>query len=214
MRIMPMNFRRIFLLAVLALLLACSETKRYQPLPPGTVVLALGDSVTYGTGARNGEQDFPTLLSQRSGWKVVNAGIPGDVSANGRTRVDQLLRDTGAVLVIVELGGNDLLRRVPEREVKENLRAILQSVKKSGAIPVLVAVPEFSIVLIGSLSDSSMYAELAKEEGVVLVEGVFSKVLSDATLRADRIHPNADGYREMADGIAKTLVKVGLLKEK
>ncbi|OGB23951.1 MAG: arylesterase [Burkholderiales bacterium RIFCSPLOWO2_02_FULL_57_36] len=199
-----------FVLLFSFLLAACKEAPRYQPAPAGTVVLAFGDSVTHGTGAGSSE-DYPTRLAQRSGWKVVNAGIPGDTAAAATSRIDALLRETNPAMVIVELGGNDFLRRRGESEVKEDLRTILRAVKKSGATPVLVAVPQFSITLVGGLSDAVIYADLAKEESVLLVEDVFSDVLSDASLRADRIHPNAEGYRKLADGIAKALDKAGLL---
>jgi acyl-CoA thioesterase-1 len=208
---MPIKLINWFFLILFAFLLAaCRETPKYQPLPPGTVVLAFGDSVTYGTGATPGE-DYPTRLAQRSGWKVINVGIPGDTAADAKSRIDALLKETKPALVIVELGGNDFLRRRAESEVKEDLRAMLRTIKKSGAAPVLVAVPQFAIVPVGSLSDSAIYADLAKEENALLVEGVFSAVLSDPSLRADRIHPNAEGYRRLADGIAKKLAKAGLL---
>ena len=208
MLIKPAN---VFVTVLFAMLLAaCKDAPKHQPLPPQAVVLAFGDSVTHGTGAKPGD-DYPTQLAQRSGWKVINAGIPGDTAAAAKSRIDALLQDVKPAMVIVELGGNDFLRRRAESEVKEDLRAILQAVKANGAAPVLVAVPQFAIVLVGSLSDSTIYADLAKEENVLLVEDVFSEVLSNAALRADRIHPNADGYRKLADGIAAALAKAGLL---
>jgi acyl-CoA thioesterase-1 len=208
------DLRSVFLAALLAFsLIACKETPKHEPLPAGTVVLAFGDSVTHGTGAGPSE-DYPTLLAQRSDWKVVNAGIPGDTALAARARIDTLLREVNPAMVIIELGGNDFLRRRPESEVKEDLRAMIRTVKKSGAVPVLVAVPQLAIVLVGDLSDSPIYAELAEEENVVLVEDVFSEVLSDPSLRADRIHPNAKGYGRLADGIAKTLSEAGLFVQR
>lgn len=194
------------------LLAACSDEPKYEALAPGALVLAFGDSVTHGTGAKEGE-DYPTRLAQRSGWDVVNAGIPGDTARPAKSRIDQLLQEVEPELVIVELGGNDFLRRHPVAEVKEDLRAILRAVKQSGASAVLVSVPELSVFRagIGSLSDSAIYAELAEEEKVLLVKDVFSSVLSDASLRADQIHPNAEGYRRLADGIAVALARAGLL---
>jgi acyl-CoA hydrolase len=144
---------------------------------------------------------------------VVNAGIPGDTARSAKSRIENLLQEIEPALVIVELGGNDFLRRYPDTEVKEDLRVILRAVKESGATAVLVGVPELSVFRagVGSLSDSAIYAELAKEEKVLLVNGVFSSVLSDAALRADQIHPNAEGYRKLADGIAAALTGAGLL---
>lgn len=210
------KFDRIsFCILLVFLLVACSDAPRYEALTPGTVVLAFGDSVTYGTGARRGE-DYPTRLARRSDWEVVNAGIPGDTAGAARSRIETLLKETDPALVIVELGGNDFLRRRSEKEVKEDLRAILQAVRTSGAIPVLVGVPELSIfrASIGRLSDFPIYGELAEEEGVLLLDSVFSGVLSDVSLRADRIHPNAEGYRVLADGIAEGLAEAGLLRSR
>jgi acyl-CoA thioesterase-1 len=203
-------FNALFAVLLSFMLVACKDAPLHQPLPAGSVVLAFGDSVTYGTGAAKGD-DYPMQLAQRSGWTVINAGIPGDTALAATSRIDTLLQETKPGMVIVELGGNDFLRRRAEIDVKEDLRTILQAVKKSGAIPVLVAVPQFAIVLVGSLSDSAIYSELAREENVVLVEDVFSEVLSAPSLRADRIHPNAEGYQSLAGGIAKRLNRVGLL---
>lgn len=206
-------FNAFFAVVFSVTLFACKDAPVYQPLPEGAVVLAFGDSVTYGTGAARGD-DYPTQLAQRSGWNVVNAGIPGDTALAAKTRIEGMLQETRPAMVIVELGGNDFLRRRAEIDVKEDLRAILRTVKKSGAVPVLVSVPQFAIVLVGSLSDAAIYRELAEEENVMLVEEVFSEVLSTPSLRADRIHPNADGYRKLADDIANQLSKSGLLAQR
>src|ERR1035437_4262498 len=167
---MQLNPARIFLIVLLGVLLgACkASSPKYEPFAPGAVVIAFGDSVTHGTGAKQGE-DYPARLAERSGWKVMNAGVPGDTAEAAKSRIDGMLRETSPALVIVELGGNDFLRRRADRDVKEDLREILRTARKSGAITALVAVPEFSLLGAGtgSLSDSAIYSELAKEEGVL-----------------------------------------------
>lgn len=193
---------------MLFMLQACSRTPTFAPLPVGSVVLAFGDSVTYGTGAASGE-DWPTLLAGMTGWRIENAGIPGDTAEAGKGRIKALLDEHRPALVIVEIGGNDFLRGRPAKVVKEDIRAILATIRQSGASAVLVAVPEAS--LLGAVtrrpSDASLYAELAKEEKVGLIADVFSDVLLQADLRADAIHPNAKGYRQMAAGMAAWLKK-------
>lgn len=206
------RLRLLVFLALLLLLTACSDSPpRYQPLAQDSVVLAFGDSVTHGTGAGEGE-DFPSLLAKATGWTVVNAGVPGDTASEARGRIAGLLQKHEPDLVIVELGGNDFLRRQPADQVKDHLREIITAVRRSGAVPVLIAVPEFSVfgASVGSLSDSSIYEELAEEERILLIDDIFSEVLSDESLRADPIHPNARGYRKMADGIAAALAEAGL----
>ena len=209
-----MHRRRFLALAsAAALLAACGRKPKLAALPAGSVVLAFGDSVTHGTGAAAGE-DWPARLSALTGWNVVNAGIPGDTAANGRERIGGLLDEHRPALVIVEIGGNDFLKRRPQAAVKEDLRAILAAVRGAGAQAVLVAVPELS--LLGAVtrkpSDAPIYAELAKEERVPVIADVFADVLGDAGLRADPIHPNAEGYRRMAAGLAEGLRETGLLR--
>lgn len=204
------------LLACLALAMAaCQRTSGYSPLPPDSLVLAFGDSVTYGTGAADVE-NYPSQLALISGWEVINLGVPGDTAQGAKGRIAEALDDTQPKLVIVEIGGNDFLMRHPEAQIKEDIRSILKVVKQAGVPVVLVATPRFSLVgaAIGALPDADLYAELAKEEGVLLVPDVFADVLSDPSLKSDQVHPNAAGYRKLAEGIASSLVKSGLLAKR
>jgi len=195
-------------------LVACDHSRRYSALPSGTSVLAFGDSVTYGTGAAK-DEDYPSKLAAISGWKIHNLGVPGDTSDGAKARLASAMDETQPKLVIVEIGGNDFLRRIPEAQVKENIRNILRMVKQAGVPVVLVSVPSFSIMgaAVGSLSDAELYEQLAKEEEVPLVPKVFAGILSDSSLKSDQIHPNAAGYRLMANSIAASLRKTGLLVE-
>lgn len=205
--------RRDFLLALSAawLFTGCGKKQKHSPLPTGAKVLAFGDSVTFGTGAALGE-DWPALLSGMTGWQVVNAGIPGDTAQAARTRIQGALDEHQPTLVIIEIGGNDFLRRRGSEHVKEDIRHLIRTSLGAGAKVVLIGVPELSLlaVVAGKPGDASIYAELAKEEGVVLIPEVFSKVLAQPELCADRIHPNAQGYRQMAHDIFASLREIGL----
>lgn len=211
----PSPFRRRLLqcCALLPLLAACGRKTKLAALPAGSTVLAFGDSVTYGTGAQPGE-DWPTLLAAATGWKIINAGVPGDTADAGKERIRGLLEAQRPALVIVEIGGNDFLRRRPAPVVKEDVRSIVRQSKVAGVQVVLVAVPELS--LLGALTrrpdDAALYAEIGRDEQVPVIADVFSDILGKPELCADQIHPNAAGYRKMAEGIAAALRGFGLLR--
>ena len=145
-------------LASLVLLGACGKTPKLPAIAPGQVVLAFGDSVTYGTGAAPGE-DWLKHLAAQTGWQIINAGIPGETAFAGKARIQALLDEHRPVLVIVEIGGNDFLRKRPSSDVRGDIRALLKSTKQSGAQLALVAVPEFSVlgIVAGKPSDSPIY---------------------------------------------------------
>jgi len=205
--------RRTFIgfLAISVLLGGCGKPLELPAIRPGATVLAFGDSVTFGTGAATGE-DWPTLLASKTGWRVENAGVPGDTAEAGKERIQGLLDEHRPTLVIIEIGGNDFLHQRPPKEVKEDIRRMIQAARKSGAQVVIVAVPEFS--LLGALtrkpSDAPIYRELGDEEKISVVSDVFAAILGQPDLCADQIHPNANGYVQMASGIHAYLKKVGL----
>ena len=212
---MPFDMRAagLCLLGFLLLLApGCGDETRLPPLQPGAVVLAFGDSITAGLGAGPGE-DFPARLAAATGWQVVNAGVSGDTAREARQRLAPLLAKWQPELVIVELGGNDFLRQAPAARVGGYLREIVRDAQAAGAGVALVAVPRLSLLRasVGALSDSPIYAEIAAEEGVILIPDVLADILSDAGLRADEIHPNAAGYRQLAAGIREALAARGLL---
>ena len=213
----PFRFLSVIVsIVVVALLVSgCGRGSAVTPLSAGSVVLAFGDSVTFGTGAGPGE-DYPSQLARISGWQLLNHGIPGDTAEAAKSRIGAAMEETRPAWVIVEIGGNDFLRRKSESEVKENVRAILQQIKQARIPVVLVATPRFSLAgaAFGSLPDAELYKALAKEEGVPLIPDVFADVLSKPDLKADPIHPNAAGYRVLAEGIAKGLVKAGYLAKR
>lgn len=208
-----MPSRRRLLLAVAGglALAACGRRRKMEGLPAGAVVLALGDSLTWGTGATP-ETSYPAVLAGLTGWQVVNAGVPGDTSAAALARLPALLQEHSPRLVIVGIGGNDFLRRLPPAETRDNIRRICRDAAASGAQVLLVAIPELSMLaaVARSLSDHPMYEELATELGVPLHEGGWAKVLGDPALRSDAIHANAQGYEAFARGLAARARELGL----
>ncbi len=182
-------------------------------LPAGSTVLALGDSITFGTGADSAAA-YPAQLAMLTGWNVINAGVPGDTAALAAERVPALLAEHKPALVIVSAGGNDFLRRVPATETEAALRRAIAASRDTGAQVLLVAVPQPSIgaALGAGLSDHPLYVRLADELKLPLHANGWAKVLGDDKQRADQIHANAAGYRAFAEGLAATLRSTGHLQ--
>ena len=201
--------------SLLAAIAGCGrkQAARAQLVPAGSTVLALGDSLTYGTGA-SPETAYPTVLAELSGWNVVNAGVSGNTSAQALERLPGLLAEHQPKLVIVSIGGNDFLRQLPEADTRANIIAICRQALGSGAQGLLVAVPKVSMVAaLGQMSDHPLYADIAAELNVPLQREGWSKVLGDSKLRSDAVHANAQGYVQFAHSLHSTAVAAGLLRQ-
>lgn len=195
------------------LAVACSKQAKYAVVPKDAIVLVLGDSLSFGTGAKEGE-NYPTLLAQTTGWKMINAGVPGNTSAGGLERLPLLLKEHQPLLLIVELGGNDFLHQLPTDQTEANLKAILALAKAQHIQTILVAIPELNALkaAIGNLADHAMYERIAKETATPLIADVFSDVLSDRALKADQIHPNATGYSKVSEKLYESLKELGFVR--
>ncbi len=193
------------LIAVLVLLASgCGQRAKLQPLAPDAVVLAFGDSLTYGTGA-NEQESYPAQLAGLIGRRVVREGVPGEVSATGLARLPAVLEQHQPKLLLLCHGGNDFLRRLPGAQAAENVRAMIRLAKSRGVEVVLIGTPEFSF----TVTPPAFYAEIAKEFRIPYEGDVLGKILRDGSLKADQIHPNAQGYRLMAERVHALLKKAG-----
>ena len=194
-----------------AALTACSKTAPHAALPEGSTILALGDSLTAGYGA-DAAAAYPAVLAGFTGWQVINGGVSGNTSAQALARLPALMRRQPQ-LVLVSIGGNDFLRKVPEADTRSNIRQIVQQIKAAGVPAVLVAVPYFTTgALFGRLSEHPMYEELAAELNVPLFKGAWAEVLGDKKLKSDQIHANAQGYRVFAEKMWAFLKQQGFAR--
>ena len=197
---------------LLVTLAGCGRDKKTaQPVPPGSTVLALGDSLTFGTGA-SAETSYPTVLAGLTGWNVVNAGVPGDTSAQALARLPALLAEHQPKLVIVSIGGNDFLRKLPESDTRTHVHAICKQSLAAGAQVLLVAVPRATVAAaLGQMTDHALYAEVAKDLKIPLQREAWGEVLAQPDLRADAVHANARGYAQFARSVQGTAAAIGLL---
>lgn len=178
-------------------------------------VLALGDSLFAGYGVEPG-QSYPARLeaalrARGINAKIVNAGVSGDTTAGGLQRLDFVLNGMNSppALVIVSLGGNDMLRGLPPAQTRQNLDELLTRLDRR-KVPVL---------LLGMLSApnwgadhakafNAIYPELAQKHGATLVPFFLQAVIDKPQLvQADRIHPTAQGIDAMVGATVEDVVK-------
>lgn len=200
----------ILLIIAIVLVAACSGKAKEEIVLPGSRVLALGDSLTEGAGVTP-EEAWPDLLARQTGWVVINGGVSGDTSFAALRRLPALLEDEHPVLVLVTLGGNDMLRHIPQQETIANLEKILTLIKAHGAKSVLLATPKPSIAgaVFRNLSVADFYRKVADAQRVPLIEDEIADVLSDPLMKGDPLHPNAAGHALLSKKIFKALKSIG-----
>jgi acyl-CoA thioesterase I len=169
----------------------------------GANVIAFGDSLTAGYGAKEGE-DYPSRLAALLGTTVINAGVSGDTTAAALARVQADVLEQNPRIVIVGLGGNDFMQGVPLSATENNLREIVRTIRGAGAMVVLLG---FRFPSLGA-SFEKMYERVAKEERCLLIPDLLDGILSNPSLKSDEIHPNARGYQMMAERVAGPVRKL------
>jgi lysophospholipase L1-like esterase len=190
---------------VLGLLLAaCAPDPTLPRLGPEDVVLAFGDSLTYGTGVRP-EESYPAVLAELIGRPVVPSGVPGETTAEALRRLPTALEAHQPRILLLVTGGNDFLRRVPRAESEANLRAMLALARARGVAVLLVGVPVPGFFA----GPPAFFEALAEAHGVPYEGEVLRQVLYDNRTKSDPIHPNALGYRRVAEALAASLREAG-----
>lgn len=179
------------------------------------VILFFGNSLTAGYGLRLSEA-YPAVIQQRldaegKNWQVVNAGVSGETTASGNTRVDWILESKVDIFVL-ELGGNDGLRGLPVSETYKNLQSIIDKVKaKSPEIKIILAGMQVPPNMGKTYTDefAAIYPRLARENNIRLIPFLLENVGGERHLNLeDGIHPTAEGQRLVADNVWAVLAEL------
>ena len=177
-------------------------------------ILFFGNSLTAGYGVDPSEA-YPALIQDKIdslglNYKVINAGVSGETTSDGNSRIDWILKQPIDIFVL-ELGGNDGLRGIPLSETKKNLQSIIEKVKAK--------YPDAKIILEGMQIPPNMgpaytskfkeiYPVLAKENNIALVPFLLKGVGGDPKLnQRDGIHPTAEGHKIVAENVWEVLFR-------
>jgi lysophospholipase L1-like esterase len=164
--------------------------------------VAFGDSLVQGVGASE-RHDFVSLLSERIGQPIINLGMSGNTTGDALARLPGVLA-LDPKIVIVLLGGNDFLRKVPIDTTFANLDTIVDAIHERGAAVLLLGVRG------GLLYDSydERFKDFARDHRTGFVPNVLQGLLGNSKLMSDGIHPNDIGYRLIADKVEPVLKKM------
>lgn len=171
-------------------------------------IVFFGNSITAGYGLEL-SQAFPARIQEKLDsmnlpYKVVNAGVSGETSSGGRSRIDWILKQQVDIFVL-ELGGNDGLRGIPISETKKNLQLIIDKVKeKYPAAKIIITGMQMPPNMGNKYTSEfrNMFPDLAKQNNIAIVPFVLEGVGGNARLnQSDGIHPTAEGHRIVADNV-------------
>lgn len=197
----------MFVIALGLLLAGCSSQPELPRLLPDATILAFGDSLTYGSGAGR-DESYPAVLSQLTGFEVINAGAPGEMTGDGLRRLPELLDEHLPQLMILCHGGNDMIRKQDLNMVANNLRAMIRMAQGQGVSVMLIAVPRPGVFL----SSPDFYGQIADEMKIPVERDVLSNILSDRALKFDTIHPNSRGYAVLAEAVFQLMKEAGVIQ--
>lgn len=206
------TFFVVFLLLLLILYMCFKPViwkSTLKPLEPGAKIVAFGDSLTYGY-KMNRDETYPSFLesSLNNKYHVLNYGINGNTTVDGLERFQEMLDNERPDLIILGLGGNDILKKVGEKNTIKNLTKMIDMARQSGSDIVLLPNPEPSMFgFIWGFSDYQVFDEVSEKTKTPVLSNVYSKWLSKSNYKIDAIHLTRDGYYEVAQDIRKQLQK-------
>ncbi len=199
---------RFLLVVLIFLLTACNRpSETLAKLPDEAVILAFGDSLTFGAGASR-QHDYPSMLAGLTAREVINEGVSGEISSDGLKRLPALLDEYRPGLLILIHGGNDMLRKIPSEQTVEHLNKMIAEARNRNIAIVMLGVPQPHLFL---LSSADFYRAIGEEQHILTDLDTLPDILGDKRLKSDMVHPNDAGYQRMAEQIFNLLRESGAL---
>lgn len=202
---MKVNFFYLFLSVVF--LMGCDSQPPVQVLNKNAVIVAFGDSLTFGHGV-NPEDSYPAVLEKMTGRTVINAGISGEVSSDGLLRLPGIIAEHSPQLIIICHGANDILRNQSMQVAESNLRAMVKMARDKNIDVVLVAVPGFN--LMGT--PPAFYKAIASDFNIPFEPDIIGDLEKTPSMKSDSVHFNKAGYSEIAKAVFNLLTKADAFK--
>ena len=194
---------KVWVIVVALLLSACGDSE-LRALSDGDVIVAFGDSLTAGKGV-SVDKAYPAILSELTGFEVINAGISGETTSEGLQRLESVLIEENPALLILFEGGNDILQNMDLAKTKSNLDAMIGIAKARDIQVALVGLPQKKLFS----STAELYNELADEHTLPIEAKIVASLLRKPAMKSDSVHFNANGYRALAQAIAEMLREAG-----
>ena len=181
--------------------LGCAKREIKNIDSRGKNIICFGDSITFGYGANAGE-DYPSVLAKMINMPLINAGIDGDTSVEALKRIKSDVLERDPFLVVVEFGGNDFLRKIPLEETVKNIEMMTKEIQARGA---MVAIADVHAGFIMS-NYAKEFKRLSKKYNAIFIGSLFSGIITNPQLKSDFIHPNAEGYKLIAQRIYRAIL--------
>ncbi|MDD5565724.1 MAG: arylesterase [Candidatus Omnitrophica bacterium] len=166
----------------------------------GKNIICFGDSITAGYGVSPG-QDYPAQLAKLLGRPVINAGNSGETSRDALQRLGPDVLEKDPFLVIIEFGGNDFLKKIPVSDTAIYVQEMVEKIQARGA---MVAIADVSSTMVMGECCKEL-SRLSKKYQVIFIPRLMAGILTTPSLKSDFIHPNAEGYKLIAERVYKYL---------
>lgn len=196
------NNLRVIIIVLALFSSGCLKTEIRNLDNRNTNIICFGDSITFGYGAQ-AKEDYPTELGRLLKLPVINAGVDGDTTFTALERLENDVLAKNPRLVIVEFCGNDFLKQIPQKDTINNLTKIIDRIQEKGAMVALVDISAGMFFW----EYRQAFAKIARQKNVIFIPVVLNKIITNPAMKSDFFHPNARGYKVVANRIYQAIFR-------